>query len=84
MIPIRQLLNRIRWDSEFAKGCFEVGYFDHIKREIVRVSFDEIIFEEGNKFSFLLRDYEGDLIAIPFHRVKELRKDGTLIWQRPG
>ncbi|MDY0041469.1 MAG: DUF504 domain-containing protein [Desulforhabdus sp.] len=52
MIPIRDLLNRIRWDSEFAKGDFEIGYFDHVEQKIIRVSFSEIIFEEGNKFSF--------------------------------
>lgn len=84
MIPIRELLNRIRWDFEFAKGSFEVGYFDHIEQKIIHISFDEIIFEEGNKFSFLLRNYEGELISVPFHRVKELHKDGVLIWQRAG
>lgn len=84
MIPIRQLLNRIRWDSEFAEGSFEVGYFDHIKQRIVRVPFDEILFEKGNNFSFLLRNCEGDLISIPFHRVRELHKDGSLIWRRLG
>jgi hypothetical protein len=28
MIPIHELLNRIRWDSELAKGNFELGYYD--------------------------------------------------------
>ena len=28
MIPIHELLNRIRWDAEFAKGTFELGYYD--------------------------------------------------------
>jgi len=27
MIPIHELLNRIRWDPEFAKGNFELGYY---------------------------------------------------------
>jgi uncharacterized protein (UPF0248 family) len=83
MIPIRDLLNRIRWDSEFAKDDFEIGYFDHVEQKIIRVSFSEIIFEEGNKFSFWLRNYEGELISIPFHRIRVLHKDGNLIWQRP-
>jgi len=28
MISIHELLNRIRWDPEFAKGNFELGYYD--------------------------------------------------------
>ncbi len=28
MIPIHELLSRIRWDPEFAKGNFELGYYD--------------------------------------------------------
>ena len=28
MMPIRELLNRIRRDAEFAKGNFELGYYD--------------------------------------------------------
>jgi hypothetical protein len=28
MQPIHELINRIRWDSEFAKGSFQLGYYD--------------------------------------------------------
>jgi uncharacterized protein (UPF0248 family) len=28
MIPIRELLDRIRWDPEFAKSEFAIGYYD--------------------------------------------------------
>ena len=34
MTPIHELLNRIRWDPEFAKGNFELGYYDRAEDRI--------------------------------------------------
>jgi len=82
MISIRDLLNRIRWDKEFGRGRFEIGYFDHIEQKSIRVSLQEMIFDEGDHFSFQLQSNEGDLLTIPFHRIREVYKDGLLIWQR--
>jgi uncharacterized protein (UPF0248 family) len=83
MIPIHELLNRIRWDKEFGKGNFEVGFSDHKGRRLVRVPFQNIFFEEGNQFSFQVEGSEGEWLTIPLHRIKEVFKDGHLIWQRP-
>ena len=38
MIPIQELLNRIRWDPEFAKGNFELGYYDRTENRIILVT----------------------------------------------
>lgn len=84
MIPIQDLLNRIRWDKEFGKGAFEIGYIDHISRKIIRTPFQKMRFGEGNSFSFKIEDSEGNLQTIPFHRIREVRKDGALIWSRPS
>lgn len=83
MLSIVDLLNRIRWDKEFAKGEFVIGYENHMQEEYVYVPFEEILFEEGDHFSFQLRNEMGELICIPFHRVREVLKDNTLIWERP-
>lgn len=37
MIPIQELLNRIRWDESFGKGDFEIGYYDRVDGTINRV-----------------------------------------------
>jgi uncharacterized protein (UPF0248 family) len=29
MTPLHELLNRIRWDPEFGRGQFKIGYLDH-------------------------------------------------------
>ncbi len=31
MTPIHELLNRIRWDPEFAQGEFQLGYYDKLE-----------------------------------------------------
>jgi uncharacterized protein (UPF0248 family) len=83
MRPIRELLNRIRWDKEFGKGNFEIGYDDHIEQKILRVPFRKITIREGDFFSFEAEDAQGVVRTIPFHRVREIHRDGHLIWRRP-
>jgi hypothetical protein len=41
MIPIHELLNRIRCDPEFAKGTFQLGYYDRTENWIIMVSRQE-------------------------------------------
>ncbi len=43
MKPLQELLSKIRWDKEFGKGRFEIGYDDHLQKRIVRISFEEIL-----------------------------------------
>jgi uncharacterized protein (UPF0248 family) len=82
MMPIHELLNRIRWDREFGRGEFEIGYYDRVEERIVRVSLRDISFEPGDHFAFNLIDHEGELHNIPLHRVKQVFRDGELIWHR--
>ncbi len=82
MIPIHELLNRIRWDREFGKGDFVIGYHDRVEDRIIRVPIREIFFEPDDHFSFELIDHDNALHNIPLHRIKEVYKDGKLIWHR--
>lgn len=84
MIPIHQLLNRIRWDKEFARGRFEIGYWDRVTGQVQQVALKEISFPEGEHRSFELADESGEPRRIPFHRVREVYKNGQLIWRRTG
>ena len=82
MIPIQELLNRIRWDEEFGQGKFAIGYYDRIADEILVVPFEQIILVPEEHFSFELIDGDGQRHMIPFHRVRSVYKDDKLIWQR--
>ena len=82
MIPIQDLLHRVRWDPEFGSGEFIIGYYDRVEHEIIRVPFREIKFPQNGPGVFELVDHEGRVHTIPLHRVRSVYKDGELIWHR--
>ncbi len=84
MTPIRELLNRIRWDPEFAKGNFDLGYYDRAEGRIILVPLKEVTFPAECPSTFQLMDLEGEIHRVPFHRVRELYKDSQRIWHRSG
>jgi uncharacterized protein (UPF0248 family) len=84
MTPIHELLNRIRWDKAFGKGHFAIGYLDRCEGVIRRVALQDVVFPEGEGHVFQIVDDAGQFRRIPFHRVREVHKDGQLIWQRPA
>jgi uncharacterized protein (UPF0248 family) len=81
METIRELLNRIRWDDEFGRGTFEAGIYDRIADAIEFHPLDELHLEKGNHFSFTLC-VDGEMLTVPFHRIREVRKNGECIWKR--
>ena len=84
MTPIHELLNRIRHDEEFGQGQFEIGYFDRTEGTIHRIAFQQIAFPADERRAFELLDQFGQSRRIPFHRVREVYRDGHRIWQRPA
>jgi uncharacterized protein (UPF0248 family) len=84
MIPIHELLHRIRWDPAFGKGAFEVAYDDHVAGRLVRIPLARIHLEPGERFAFEATEDDGSLHMVPFHRVRAVWRDGNLIWTRPA
>jgi uncharacterized protein (UPF0248 family) len=82
MAPIQDLLNRIRWDPIFAQGEFELGYFDRMEDRVVVIPFRLIQFPSGASDVFELMDSDGRIHRVPFHRVRDLFKNGQCIWHR--
>jgi len=82
MQSIHELLERIHMDTEFGCGYFEIGYSDRREKEIIRVSFREVTQLPGKKFSFHVFDEDGIAQCVPMHRIREVYKDGDLIWKR--
>ena len=82
MMPIQELLNRIRWDRAFAKVEFIIGYYDRIEARIIKVPLRMISFDEDDRFTFQVTDDDGELHNVPFHRVRDVYRDGKLIWHR--
>ena len=82
MQPLQDLLHRIKWDADFGKGEFALGYHDRVAHEDKIVPFTSISIDPGAA-SFSFHDEEGSVAHIPLHRVRTVYKDGVVIWQRP-
>jgi uncharacterized protein (UPF0248 family) len=83
VIPIQDLLQRIRWDPAFAGSDFELGYLDHVQHRVVRVPLRDVEVEPDDRFALSIADEDGVVRSIPLHRVRIVWRDGTPIWQRP-
>jgi uncharacterized protein (UPF0248 family) len=84
MTPIHELLSRIRWDKEFGQGQFELGYFDRHEGVVHRVALQAVAFPEDERHTFEVVDELRQVRRIPFHRVREVVKNGQVIWHRPS
>lgn len=82
MIPIQNLLSRIRHDRRFGRGRFEIGYFDRLEDCIHRVAFHQVSFPASERRVFEVVDEGAQVRRIPFHRVWEVWCDGQIIWRR--
>jgi uncharacterized protein (UPF0248 family) len=82
MIPIQDLLHRIQWDPALRGSVFEIGYVDRVAERIVHVPFGAVRVRAGARAAMTVIDSEGAVRRIPLHRVREVRRDGAIIWRR--
>ncbi|MBN8443272.1 MAG: DUF504 domain-containing protein [Thauera sp.] len=82
MTPLHELLSRIRWDAEFGAADFVLGYHDRVAGPIVRVDLRDVSIDADNPYLLDLVDEEGVVRSMPMHRVREVFRNGVLIWKR--
>jgi uncharacterized protein (UPF0248 family) len=82
MKTVQEILNRIRWDEDFAKHKFAIAYYDRLKQELITVDFNELQFSADDHFSFYVIDAFGATHSVPYHRVKAIYCDDVVIWHR--
>jgi len=82
MRPIHELLARLRWDAEFARSRFVISYWDRVAGRMLHADLREIAWDADNPSFFDLIDADGVDHSIPFHRVREVWRNGVLIWER--
>jgi len=82
MTPIQELLHRIQWDREFGRAYFEIGVLDRVEGRIVRVPFREVRVTRGGRPVLETAGPDGVVRTIPLHRVREVLRDGVVVWQR--
>jgi uncharacterized protein (UPF0248 family) len=82
MLPIHELLHRIQWDAEFGNAEFEVRYLDRVADRMASVSWRNVRFAKGEHFVFEATEEDGSVHSVPLHRVREVWRNGELIWRR--
>ena len=82
MQMFQELFSRIRWDEDFAKAEFAIGYYDRVADRVIVVPFIELSFPVDHQLFFELLDSHGEVRRIPFHRVREIHRNGHCIWRR--
>ncbi|MGE3512826.1 MAG: DUF504 domain-containing protein [Vicinamibacterales bacterium] len=83
MRPIREVLNRIRWDPSYAGGQFSLAYIDHRRKEPVVVPFALVTFDAGTPSMIGVVDRDGESRKIPLHRIQRVYQGGDVLWERP-
>lgn len=82
MIPIDEVLHRIQWDAEFGGAEFVIGYLDRVAGRILRVPFADVRLVARERPGLEVVESDGSVHRMPLHRVREVWRDGVLIWER--
>lgn len=77
MIPIREFLNKIKWDKREKPESYTLVYLDFGKPvEVPYLSIKEL----DENFMVVLRN--GKEAEIPLHRIRKVKKEGAVVWER--
>ena len=82
MVPIQDLLHRIRWDPAWRGGRYDIGYLDRLAGGVVRVPIGPASFEHAPAGALACSDPDGTVVHIPLHRIRVVWRDGIVIWER--
>ena len=77
MKPVQDVLNQIKWDKRLRGKDFTIEYIDLGK--LVSIPYTAIKKIEGLFMVIMKGDEE---TYIPLHRIRIVKKNGEVIWQR--
>lgn len=78
MMYIGDFLNKLRWDKNLKAEEYTIVYFDRIAEKSFEVLFTEI----GRESNFMLIRRNNQEVHIPLHRIREVRRNGNVVWER--
>jgi len=79
MQPIKNLLNKIKWDKRENPEHYSIHYFDRISRKLIKLDYIDIKRFEDN---FIIIERNIEEVNIPMHRIREVRKNNEIVWKR--
>lgn len=77
MITILDLLNKIKWDKRENPSDYILTYIDLGKKK--ELKYTDIKRIEG---TFMIVERDREETEIPVHRIREVVKNGKVIWKR--
>ncbi|MBI2134751.1 DUF504 domain-containing protein [Candidatus Woesearchaeota archaeon] len=79
MQPIKDLLNKIKWDRREKPEEYSIRYFDRISKQLIKINYMDIKKFEDN---FIVVGKNNEESFIPMHRIREVRKNNIVFWKR--
>lgn len=79
MMPVKDFLNKIKWDNDLNEEDFTVYYLDNVSKKLVGVRFVDIKKIEG---SFIVIEKDSEETYIPMHRIREVKEKDKVVWKR--
>ena len=79
MIPIKDLLDKLKWDKRFNPEEYTLYYHDRVKDELISVDYTKIKRIEG---SFMIIERDCEEVSIPLHRIHKVMKGKMNVWRR--
>jgi uncharacterized protein (UPF0248 family) len=79
MLTEKEMLNKIQWDKNFNPIDCEIGYLHN--NNLIYIEFEDMLMEQNNNFNFTIFP-KGKETQIPFHRIKEIKYENKIIWNR--
>ena len=77
MQPIKELINKIKWDKRENPEDYSLVYIDLGKKK--ELDYTSIKRLEGN---FMIIERNNEEVEIPLHRIREVKKKGIVVWKR--
>ncbi len=79
MITAKEYLNKIKWDQRENPYEYSLLYYDRITDCLEELEIKDLKIED-NLIKF--ENIEGEIINIPLHRIRAIRKNGQNVWKR--
>lgn len=79
MIPIKDLLNKIKWDKRENPDDYAIFYLDKIANKLIEIRYNDIKRIEG---TFMVIDKDNEETYIPMHRIKKVKNKDKIVWSR--
>lgn len=79
MIPILNLLNKIKWDKNLNPEEYSIFYLDRITKSLIEIRYNDI---KKIEKSFMILEKNNEEVNIPLHRIRKVKRKNKLVWER--